>query len=302
MSGPAGRVIAPGRREHIEVAKNSLVKAGWCKGGTGERVSVRTNDPVTPRLVLVACAAVKDAMTTDPLPGEHGSFHFPQFSRRSTRETMTIRLLRGDGGPIHPELREIGFPRSEGSGRPWRIEPSQSLSAEVREVDPGERYELTVTARPPWPPWRSTMFQVVVATGVPEQPESKLNLWLYVEPRLRTEPTTLPESDKGSTVRAVARLVWSDDRPPGRVLAVEPDDSELLVEILETPQGQVLVVESRDEAYWARGLYRAREICMKVRTDDPEAPETRICVENASYRPPSDASSEHCASPRAGPP
>jgi hypothetical protein len=192
---------------------SSKVRSGWCNGHAGARVTVRTNDAANPRVKLVACATVKHAIKTQPLPDRFGKFTFERFSRASAQQTMTIRLIRGDGGPLQPEIRGVGLLGWDASEGKSRLQPSPNLSAVVCELDPGERYDLTVTARPPWPAW-GIHLSVIVATGVPAQPEYKVRFYLDVEPRLRAEPDHFLPQEARSPAGWNVRMRWSDDEPP----------------------------------------------------------------------------------------
>ena len=67
--------------------------------------------------------------------------------------------------------------------------------------------------------------------------------------------------------------MWSDHRPPGRIVATEADDPALLIEVLETPEGQEVVLRAPEAYVKPKGV-----LCVTLHTNDEEAPRLRICV------------------------
>ena len=144
--------------------------------------------------------------------------------------------------------------------------------AVIRELDPGEEYELTVTARAPWPPWPKPG-GVVVATGVPEQPEYMLRFRLDGAARLRAEPEWLLPEDLRSPGGARVHLVWSDDWPPGQVIRAEASCPALVVEVLQGPEGQDLIVRAPEGFLFPKHI-----LCVTLWTNDEIMPELRVCA------------------------
>jgi hypothetical protein len=135
--------------------------------------AVRTNDPLNPRVSLDAWVTVRSAIRT---PFDNASF------KRDGRSPRYFKL-----GPIErsagPQMEVIDITRGDGGPLSLRVDSvrPESVSAELRELKPGERYELTITANPPWPKW-GLYGQVVLSTGVPEQPTVKFGFNVELAP------------------------------------------------------------------------------------------------------------------------
>jgi hypothetical protein len=134
---------------------------------------VRTNDPLNPRVGLEAWVTVRSAIRTGFDQISIRSFEFDPFLRDAGPQTKVIEITRGDGGPLSMQVESV---------------KPESVAAELREVEPGQRYELAVTANPPWPKWPFWGL-IVLATGVEEQPQVKLGFKVQVAPET---PTTQP--------------------------------------------------------------------------------------------------------------
>lgn len=235
-------------------------------------VTVWTNDAANPRIKLTACASVKHAIRTEPALGQSEKLAFERSAGDPEQQTATIRLLRGEGKPLRPAVRELGFSKWDASARAFYLEPSPNLTADIEEVEAGQRYDLTITARPPWPA-RPTHGEIVLATGAPQQPEFSLRFRLDGSARLRAEPATFDYKELRSPAGSRVDLVWSGHRPPGRVVRAEANDPSLIVELLETADGQTVLVKS-PELYSPPG----RLPRITVYTGDDAIPELRINV------------------------
>ena len=62
--------------------------------------------------------------------------NFDLIPREAESRTKTLKLSRGDAGPLALKVVSATAPQ---------------LAAALREVEPGESYELDVTMSPPWP-------------------------------------------------------------------------------------------------------------------------------------------------------
>lgn len=81
--------------------------------------------------------------------------------------------MRGDGGPLTPKVAPIS---------------TEGLSATIKEITPGERYELVLTLTPPLKPGRFST-NVQVETGIPQAPTATVPVLGVVAPPRAAEPT-----------------------------------------------------------------------------------------------------------------
>jgi hypothetical protein len=258
MDGQADRIVAPGQTEEIKLTISTTRKR---KGKFTKAVRVNTNDAKNPNPTLICEGAVKVPFEMQP-----SMVSFSQVDRNSEPQRRTIKITRGDAGPLAPELVPLEH---------------ENITAALREIESGESYELDVEIGPPWPN-RAVQAYLTLKTGVPEVPEEKIRVYARVAPRLRSSPSrfTIPRNLK-SDLDLRARLMWSGGEP-GKVLEVSSSDPGLTVRLDEV-RGQQMVVLHVPEDYDFSG--RSRHF-VTVKTDDKDVPLLRIQV---SVRPPQPA-------------
>ena len=126
------------------------------RGGPVNRsIVVSTNDPTQRQFNLYCLGKV-----LIPFSRSISSLSFGAIGSEAGPQKRTIPIMRGDGGPIAPTV----------------ITPIPSgMEAIVREIKPGERYELEVTLQPPWTagPFHGLL---TLSTGVPEAPKETVRV------------------------------------------------------------------------------------------------------------------------------
>jgi len=250
VSGSLSRTLAPGESDEISVK----VKLGRKPGPTMRILRLSTNDRNNPSAKLTARATVMCAMKLKPLTVTFGTIQ-----RDSGPVTKSIMLEAADAGPITPKLVSTG---------------RETISAELKEIEPHQKYELSVTMKPPWPNER-VRGSIRVETGVKESPEDEVFYQAIVEPRLLARPNQLrlpiePEED----VEMLVNLVWSDERPPSKIRSVVCTAPDVDVK-LEDRQGEPVVVVKVPKGF---STTRTQGYKIMVHTDDPVAPRLDIPV------------------------
>jgi hypothetical protein len=89
---------------------------------------------------------------------------FRGFDDATTPLPAKITITRGDGGPLDLEIVKTG---------------KAGIDAELREVEPGTRYELTVNLSPPQKTGRLRSW-VRLKTGVKEMPQTTIPVWAEI--------------------------------------------------------------------------------------------------------------------------
>ncbi|MCK4342242.1 MAG: hypothetical protein KAY37_11030 [Phycisphaerae bacterium] len=235
------------------------MSTGARSGRLGRKVKVYTNDRDMLQTTLECIAKVRVALKLQPV-----TINFGQISRGSEPQTKIVTVLRGDGGAINPKIVSTGHKQFE---------------AELVELEPGEKYELKVTANPPWP---NDMLRgsMILDTGVERSPQEKITVFARITPRLATNPSRfrIPPNIE-SDLEIPAELKWSDGEP-GRVLAASINDPALSVEIKEEGEQQMIVLHV-PAGFEAK---RGKRYTVKLKTDDPTT-ET-VDVQVYASRPP----------------
>jgi hypothetical protein len=174
-AGPSLMDLAPGGACLIKGKVGSCFPLGrhrFCGA------AVFTNDALTPQAALDAWLDIRSAVRTSlDRTKSPRVIRIGRAAPSAGPQTEVIEITRGDGGPLRLEMTDV--------------EP-RSISAKLRELEPGERYELSVTATPPKLNY-GFAGQVVLTTGVEEQPQ----LRLLVSVEGAAEPPA-PESRPGA--------------------------------------------------------------------------------------------------------
>jgi uncharacterized membrane protein len=243
------RVIEAGKSEQIEIQIPASTGGRFVKAVTGQSNDSEHRD-VRFECVVQAKAAMQ---LSSP------NINFGEVKRNAGTTTKTLTLTRGDGGPIHPVLVSTG---------------NDQVKAEIREIEPGQKYELEVQATPPWP---NNMLRgnLAVDTGVTESPRENIVVFGQIAPRLAARPNrfTIP-LNVSSELTLRTQLVWSDDKP-GKVLSVSVNNAELQAALEDQPGGQQSVALRVPPGF--RAPAGMRDV-VTVRTDDPEVPSLQINI------------------------
>jgi len=256
ITGRSGRSILPGQTEELEIVLNT---GGGRTQQIQRAVTVQTNDPNRPTVTLTCKAKQLVAFNCEP-----SMVNFGQIPRDSGPKTQTVILTRGDAGPLNPSVE---------------TPKGANVSAEIREIEPGEKYQLDVTVHPPWPNERISS-QVTVHTGIEQAPTETIRIFAQLEPRLRAQPArfVLPR-DSSTEAELKVRLVWSGEA--GKAVSATVTDPSLSVRVDEE-EDQQWVVLSVPAGYEVKP--RTSPAVM-VETDDPVAGSLRIPISPAVIAP-----------------
>jgi hypothetical protein len=176
-----------------------------------------------------------------------------------------VKITRGAGGPLKPKIMSTTNPL---------------LSAELRETQSGESYDLVVTAKPPWPngPLRAT---VQIETGVEQVPMESVTVTASILPRLRAVPSRLLIRPGGASgPRLAARLSWDSDQP-GNAIEAKVTDPKLTVHLEKEKDRQVVVLDIPNDYKLEPG----KGVLVTVKTDDPIVPVLQIPVDAVATPP-----------------
>ena len=249
LSGRSDRLLAPGQSDSVTVTLQSRGRSG----PVSKSIRVTTNDPAHKSMTLTCKGSVRSA-----LKGRPPSIGFGRIQRDSGSITKTVTLERGDGGPIAPEVLPIGMP---------------GLTAAIREVAAGEKYELDVTMSPPWPNERiRTTFNI--KTGLPKSPTEQVRVSAEVDPRVRTQPPsfTLPRKFSSASDYTVD-VAWNKEGPQ-KILSAEVNDPNITVRVEEADNKQQLVLHV-PAGYEQR---KRQALVVTVLTDDTDMPKFTVPV------------------------
>jgi hypothetical protein len=240
---------------------------------------LKTNESERSKLSLRAEAKVLCALRS--ANERYGCWYvdFGELPYDAGPRTESVVLERGDGGAL--DVRVLGIaPRWESTPPP----PPDNVGIHVRMLERGQRYAVDITLRPPWTQeWPSG--RVRIATGVPEQPEDEIDFSAHVLPRLsfEREPVSVPQVLTGPFKMKLGPH-WSEDRPPGHILAIETPVSGMQACLQEEAGMTFVLLEISPQC---PPPSEPPYYLVTVHTDDPDAPRVRIPIQfNAVDNPP----------------
>ena len=215
-------------------------------------VAVATNDLANRQVALVCKGEVRVVFRD-----LEQVVKFDRIQRSAGPQSKTIALHRGDGGPISPEV----IPDDTGG-----------VKATVREIQPGEHYELDVTVSPPWPN-KLVRGLIRIKTGISEVPEETIRVAADVVARVETVPREFRIPDRQIEAGDYPVAVIWDQNAAQKVIGALVNDTELGVRIVEKDKGQQVVLN-------VPAGYRKHSEgpVVTVRTDDSEVPEFTIPI------------------------
>lgn len=121
-----------------------------------KKITVKSNDPKHVQETLSCKGKVLVPITVSPRQA-----HFRNVDDHATPLPQTITLKRGDGGPLQLKVVDSGKP---------------GITTHLKEVEPGEKYELVVGLAPPMKPGRLRSW-VKLETGIKEVPETTVAVY-----------------------------------------------------------------------------------------------------------------------------
>jgi hypothetical protein len=139
-------------------------------GPAHKKVSINSNDPTQPTIIIDVTGTVKPIFAATPPECSFAD------AEENTVATKTIRLENQYTRPL-----------------PLRIKPGQNIQqfqCELKEIEPGKVYELTVTTRPPLNQGKN-MTRLALEMGEPDLPDIDIKLSASVQPRATLSPMAI---------------------------------------------------------------------------------------------------------------
>ncbi len=224
------------------------------QGEFSKPITVDTNDSANPHVTLTCKGKIMEAMKVEPT-----LVNFGRIAMGEKTVERTVKILRGDAGPIKPEV----VPSSEAH-----------LEAELREVKAGEEYELVVKAHPD-PTSQRVQGKIGLKTGVAEQETVDINVFGTVMPRVSARPPTIviPSTSDTNWQQAV-EFDWPAGTNSFKLLeaTVNQPDLEVTVDTQASKPRVLIKLKNAIEG----ALPPTAQITVK--TDDPQAPEVTVPI------------------------
>jgi hypothetical protein len=159
--------LAPGESDVMTLSYHT----GQRVGGAHQTVTLKTNDPTQPSVVIKLVGDIKPVYELEPRDG----LVFGQLYRNSG-ETRRVTITNRYKDPLLLALK-----------------PDQDFGpfhVELKVLELGQRYELSATTRPPLSVGRHQAY-VAMETGVEVLPEIKSIIYAFVQPPVTVRPAKL---------------------------------------------------------------------------------------------------------------
>lgn len=199
--------LAPGESDTLTISYDAKKRVGQAL----QSFTMTTNDSVRPNASLQIVGTVKAAYEIEPKEG----LVFGQLLQ-SSQVAKTVHITNKYSEPMHLEI-------SAGAGEgPYHLE--------LKETEPGTRWDVVATTMPPLPVGRFST-TVVLSTGVEQIPEFNTLVYGFVQPPVAVRPAKLfwPKN----AVAEIKRTLWVSHAPdhPLEITAVRATDESIKVEL-----------------------------------------------------------------------
>lgn len=203
--------LAPGESDVMTISYDSRKQ----QGAVSKTVTITTNDPVQPSFVFKIEGSVLPLFTAKPSQSLTFGALYPD-----SHETRSVEITNN-----YPEKMAL------------KVKEGQNFAAynvELKELEPGMRYELTATTRPPLSRGM-VRAQVQLLTGFEKYPEIMIDVGASVQPLVRVSPDKLYLPRTSVSEMRYPLCVTHAPHYPVKVLSAKATPDAVKVEVRETP-------------------------------------------------------------------
>jgi thiol-disulfide isomerase/thioredoxin len=210
-AGDMPKVIKAGERAELPFRLSTT----RYNGSFSTTINIRTDDPAHPQTVLTLRGTARRPMLVDT--------QFLNFGRVKANDvaTRTVTVTSNIDEPIKPTIRD------QDSVGPFK--------GELKEIEPGKKYELEVTASPPYQVGYNR-FVMTLDSGLPDSIPAQIVCMAMLPRRLEVIPAVLNIPAGGTVTSREIRLVNNGEQPV-KVTSVEATDPRLTVESSPISEG-----------------------------------------------------------------
>lgn len=190
VSGGAwnGKVLAPGETDKMALTYNT--KKGVRT--VSQKITIETNDRERPKVEFEVKGEVKNAYDFKP----DARVTFSRLERES-KATEVIDMTNNMPDKVFLKLRPGNY---------------GSFDVQLQEVEPGMKYKLLVSTKPPLNLGSNTT-EIVLETGMDRMPSMQVPVSAYISPRVSVTPRQLLMSPKVTTpFQKIVRVNYLPDK------------------------------------------------------------------------------------------
>lgn len=272
------RSLEPGQAGVIPFRLNTLHKEGF----VDEWLEVKTNDPVRPKMTIRLNGVVKtvcsleviyDAGATTAAELKRKAKFRGAFGRIKATDRLhrVVRMTNKASQPLSLTLRSI-----RPLGSPFK--------AELKEVRPGQEFELTITGEPPFPVG-STIAAIDLSTNIPDQPLYTVRASAYVAPRIEVIPPKIVVDRNTYTIKNRHITITNNGTSPFKVTKVAVSNPDFTLSM--RPPDPAKPNQTMIDVPLPPGDYRPPPYgdVIRIETNDAEKPVIEIYILPSMTRP-----------------
>ncbi len=249
-AGPHPNTIAPGESGQFpfQVDPNKV------HGKFAKTINVESNDPQHPQLQLTLSGELKHYVDVQPVGAYFGTVK-PEETR-----SVTLTVTNKGDEPLSLRLDDT--------------RKHNSFSADIKEVDPGQKFVVTVTAKPPYAgKYNGHLIELV--TNNPKEPRVRINCSATVPNRLDLNPESIYLSAPSPTAMSRPIVFNNNGDTSVKVLSAGASDPAIQVDVREVAPGKRYMVTATLPPNYAPP---ATSDTIVIKTDDEKQPELKLLI------------------------
>jgi len=206
--------LAPGESDVLEIQYKSKNRVGQIH----RSVTIHTNDPEQPVAKVKLTGEVKEIVEGEP--GNSIAFGYVTIDERVTKSVdLTVvydeKLYLKLKGPDESEISNLKSTSEISNLKSTETAPSarEVYELKLEELEPGVKYRLTATTRPPLKPGVPTI-DAILETGIERLPEVSVGVRAIVKPRVSLSTSRLYVSPRlNRATQRIVRLYYLTTQP-----------------------------------------------------------------------------------------
>jgi hypothetical protein len=255
-------------------------------GPANEWLTIDTNDPTRPVMKMTLKGLIRDVCRPEVV---YDALH--EWNKASGKATRPIKKLKASFGKIKSDDRLYRVIKLRNtSGRPLELAlippPANArFQVELKETNPGEEFELTVSGEPPWPQGRWSM-PIQFRTNVPEKRVYGFGASARVPPRVEVVPEKIVLNQKLNPTKMRRIKIINNGTTPVEVISIATSHPQYDVKLLprdpSEPKEEVIEIRFPGGTAYEPPPYGE---LIEIRTNDPERELIQIYVLPRSKAP-----------------
>ncbi len=255
LAGNHPQFIEPGESGQFPFRLNT----NKIKGKFTKAISVITSDPENKTITLRLTGVVKQYVDVTPQTVQFGRV------KEDTVVSETLTITNNTDTPLKLSIDEKTNP--------------QCFKGKIKELIPGKKYELTVTAQPPFRTGINR-FPLKIDTNIPNQQQLNIFCIATLPERLQIKPDRLIVSASAKT-ESVRKLWFTNNgEKPVKVTKASCGNPGVKVEKNDVEEGKKYLIVVTIPPRFKPG----KDEAVVVETDDPEKPRITIPFQESKTR------------------